>query len=74
MLASSRCRELAVALQSLATRISYEDVRLAATTISQCATNVLSVRSLHTTARYGLISLLSLLGDQWALAKARQYP
>ena len=46
MLASSRCRQLAHALRSFATRISYEDVRLAAAHLSQCATNVLSVRSL----------------------------
>ena len=57
MLASSRCRQLARALQSFATRVSYEDVRLAATHLSQCATNVLSVRSLLCFLRVHLTAL-----------------
>ena len=46
MIASDRCYQLASALQSMAQRISYEDVQTAANYITQCASNVLSVRSL----------------------------
>ena len=45
MLASTKCLQLALTLQSMATTISYEDVQMAATDITQCATNVLTVKS-----------------------------
>jgi hypothetical protein len=44
MLASERCYQLAVALNSMAQIVPYEDVQGAATQITQCATNVLNVR------------------------------
>ena len=43
MLASEKCYQLAVALYSMATKISYEDVQTAATQIAQCANHVLNV-------------------------------
>ncbi len=43
MLASTKCYQLALALQAMALTISYEDVQTATTSIAQCATNVLSV-------------------------------
>ena len=45
MLASEKCYRLAVALLSMAKKISYEDVRTAATQIAQCANNALTVRT-----------------------------
>ena len=45
MLASDKCHELAIALYSLAKKVSYDDVQAAVTYLSQCASNVLSVRS-----------------------------
>jgi hypothetical protein len=44
MLASAKCLQLSVALQAMATTISFEDVQTAATQIAQCASNVLTVR------------------------------
>ena len=46
MLASSRCHQLASALRSMATKVPYEDVQSAATSIAQCATNALTVRKM----------------------------
>jgi hypothetical protein len=46
MLASDKCYQLASALYSMAGGISYEDVQTAANYITQCASNVLTVRSL----------------------------
>jgi hypothetical protein len=43
MLASNKCYQLALNLQSMATKISYDDVQIAANYITQCANNVLSV-------------------------------
>jgi hypothetical protein len=43
MLASTKCYQLSLALQSMATKISYEDVQTVASAITQCATNVLTV-------------------------------
>ncbi len=43
MLASTKCYQLAVALQAMVLKISYEDVQTATTSIVQCATNVLTV-------------------------------
>ncbi len=45
MLASTKCYQLSLALQSMARKISYEDVQMAATYITQCATNVLTVKN-----------------------------
>ena len=45
MLASDKCHELAIALYSLAKKVSYDDVQAAVTYLSQCASNVLSVRT-----------------------------
>ncbi len=43
MLASTKCYQLALALQAIALQIAYEDVQTATTSIAQCATNVLCV-------------------------------
>jgi hypothetical protein len=40
---SNKCHRLAIALHSLSTRISYEDVQTAATVIAQCTVNALNV-------------------------------
>jgi hypothetical protein len=45
MLASDKCYQLTLALNSMATKISYGDVQIATTYLAQCANNVLSVRS-----------------------------
>ena len=50
MLASAKCYQLAVALQTMATTISFEEVQTAATQIAQCASNVLNVR--HTVSLF----------------------
>ena len=44
MIASNKCYQLALSLNSMATEISYEDVQTATGYISQCANNVLSVK------------------------------
>ncbi len=44
MIASNKCYQLAVALYSMALRISYEDVQTASTQITQCTNNVMTVR------------------------------
>ena len=46
MLASVKCHQLAVALYSVAKKISVENVQTAATQIAQCANNALNVRDL----------------------------
>lgn len=46
MLASDKCYQLSIALQSMATRLSFEDVQIIARTIAQSAANVLTVRIL----------------------------
>lgn len=43
VLASEKCSQLSLALQSIATKISYEDVQIASTQLIQCASNVLTV-------------------------------
>ena len=45
MIAADRCHQLAIALQSMAKSIPYEDVQTAMTDLTQCAINILSVRS-----------------------------
>jgi len=44
MLTANKCYQLSLALSSMATSISYEDVQTAATQLIQCGINVLSVR------------------------------
>ncbi len=44
MSASQKCYELSIALCSMSTLIAYEDVQTIATQLTQCATNVLSVK------------------------------
>jgi hypothetical protein len=46
MLASDKSYQLSIALQSMATRLSFEDVQIIARTIAQSAANVLTVRIL----------------------------
>ena len=43
IIASDKCYQLAVVLRSMATKVPYEDVQSAATSITQCATNALTV-------------------------------
>ena len=43
-LASDRCYQLTLALYSISTTTSYEDVQIAGTQLLQCASNVLTVR------------------------------
>ena len=43
IIASHKCYQLAVVLRSMATKVPYEDVQSAATSITQCATNALTV-------------------------------
>ncbi len=45
MLASDKGYQLALSLDSMATKISYADVQTAATYIIQCANHVFSVKS-----------------------------
>lgn len=54
MIASSKCRDLALALQLMVTKVSFEDVEIAVNHIIQCATNVLSVRQVY---HYSLMDL-----------------
>ena len=42
VIASDRCYQLSVALESVSTRIAYEDIQIAATQLTQCAANILS--------------------------------
>ncbi len=44
MIASEKCYQLSLALYSMATRIPYEDVQTAASSLIQCATNILTVK------------------------------
>jgi hypothetical protein len=48
MHASDKCYQLALALNSMATQISYDDVQTAVGYIAQCANNVLTVRPFST--------------------------
>ncbi len=43
----NKCSELSAALLKMSTKIPYEDVRLAATQLIQCAANVLAVRNMN---------------------------
>ncbi len=43
----NKCCELSAALHERSTKIPYEDVRLAATQLIQCASNVLTVRNIN---------------------------
>lgn len=43
-MASERCYQLAQSLHDMSTRISYEDLQSAVNQISQCTSNVLTVR------------------------------
>ena len=42
--AIDKCYQLSLALYSIADEISYEDVQIASTQLTQCASNVLTVR------------------------------
>jgi hypothetical protein len=42
--AASKCYQLAVALNSMATQISFEDIQTVATQLTQCTSNCLTVR------------------------------
>ncbi|CAF4400000.1 unnamed protein product, partial [Adineta steineri] len=42
MLITDRCYQLTVALQSMSTRISYENAQMASTQLIQCASNILT--------------------------------
>ena len=44
-LAMEKCYQLSLALYSLARKISFEEVQIASTQLTQCATNVLTVRN-----------------------------
>jgi len=43
-LAAQQCYQLSLVLYSLATQTSFEDVQIAANQLTQCATNVLTVK------------------------------
>jgi len=43
-LAIQKCYQLSLSLYSLAYQISYEDVQIASNQLTQCATNVLTVK------------------------------
>jgi hypothetical protein len=45
MLASTKCYQLALALKSMATKLSFEDVQMATISIAECTSNVLTVSS-----------------------------
>ena len=47
VIASDKCHQLASALGSMATKVPYEDVQTAATSIAQCAMNALTVSYSH---------------------------
>jgi hypothetical protein len=47
MLVLNKCYELSAALHEISKRIPYEDVRLAATQLIQCSSNVLTVRNMN---------------------------
>jgi hypothetical protein len=42
--AANKCYQLALALDSLTTETSFEDIQIASNQLTQCATNVLTVR------------------------------
>lgn len=44
-LAANKCYQLARALYSIAGKIAYEDVQIISIQLTQCATNVLTVRT-----------------------------
>jgi hypothetical protein len=44
ILAIQKCYQLSLSLYSLAYQISYEDVQIASNQLTQCATNVLTVK------------------------------
>jgi hypothetical protein len=47
MMASNKCYQLANALQSMSTRISFEDVEMSSSSIMECVSNVLTVREIN---------------------------
>jgi hypothetical protein len=44
MIATDQCYDLAVALNSISTKIPYEDVQTVVTSIAQCTSNIMTVR------------------------------
>jgi hypothetical protein len=55
MSASDKCYQLAQALYLMSTSIPYEDVQIAANQITQCTSNVLTVRILQYSGLYQMI-------------------
>lgn len=68
LLASTKCQQLAKALQSMANRMAYEDVQIAATQISECATNVLSVRRAEILL-FEDFNVVVFLGCEWSITR-----
>ncbi|CAF3980133.1 unnamed protein product [Rotaria sp. Silwood2] len=57
LLASNKCHQLSLALHSMATKISYEDVQAASTQLIQCGTNVLTAINGAIQQRTSLLNL-----------------
>ncbi|CAF2697542.1 unnamed protein product [Rotaria sp. Silwood2] len=57
LLASNKCYQLSLALHSMATKIPYEDVQAASTSLIQCATNVLTAINGPIQQRTSLLNL-----------------
>ena len=72
MLASEKCYQHASALQSLATKVPYEDVKMAAGLIAQCATNVLTVSRTSTVCAG--VAVRPFRGGERALTAANTDP
>ncbi|CAF4464255.1 unnamed protein product [Rotaria socialis] len=56
-LASAKCREIAIALNQRATKVSYEDIEMIANQIIPCATNVLSAINMPLQQRGKILEL-----------------
>ena len=71
IIASDKSFQLAIVLRSMATKVPYEDVQSAATSITQCATNVLTVSEMMGTSRN---HLHGVIGCQWTLTTTNKHP
>ncbi|CAF1162745.1 unnamed protein product [Adineta ricciae] len=61
IITSTKCYELAKALHSISPKLSYEDIQLAVTLITQCASNVLNrftTAASNVAARFGSVAFI----------------
>ena len=72
IIASDKCYQLAAVLRSMATKVPYEDVQSAATSITQCATNALTVSLSRRERKRNHFH--AIIGCQWTTATTNKYP